>query len=122
MHHDIISSLDQKTVILTPNNRLSLDLIKDRVLFKQQTVLEKPRCLPYTRFLQQLFASLDNAPILLSDKQLARLWWDTLSRSMANKPQVGLIDTVIDAWRKCRQWQLSFDDPAFDYNAQTKLF
>jgi probable DNA repair protein len=124
----LFSLLKQGATVITPNNRLSNHLLTSFSRAQTGDVHEKPRCLPYQMFLQESFRQHEyqnpqaKLPVLVSPQQLRYLWTQILSQSLGEPLNMGLIDEVQEAWRRCQTWQLTSDHPAFSLTPQTRQF
>ena len=110
-------------ILITPNNRLSNQLLQDFFKQSNQSIKEKPYCLPYPTFLRrqyqkarQIYAHQTH-PILLSPQQERHLW-----QSILEEANNGLLDEVQDAFLRCQQWQLDINDSIFAQTPQTQQF
>lgn len=145
MHHLIyISEMDNKStlisemhlgaIIVTPNNRLSNQLLRDyheryadSSLIHTKTI-QKPSCLPYQSFLRHLLNQIRhhythaNHPLLLSALQQRHLWREILTRQTSYPCNDGLLNEIQDAWKRCQYWQIELDHPAFLQTPQTRQF
>lgn len=120
---DLWVAISNGATLITPNNRLSNQLLQD--YFKQscRSVKEKPLCLPYPAFLRDqykkarhLYSHSDHL-ILLNTQQQRYLWQQILSE--CNK---GLLEEIQDAFMRCQHWQLDINDSAFAQTPQTRQF
>lgn len=125
----IRQALAEGAIVITPNNRLSNQLLQDYFHANQhQPVLEKPKCLPYQSFLKFIDARLRHQtphiihPILLSATQSSFLWQQVLRQASPYCYHTGLLKEVESAWTHCRHWQISPDDSAYAYTPQTQQF
>lgn len=127
----LFNHMQNGAVVITPNNRLSQQLLD--TFYQHQTKLQavtlsvkKPLCFSYSTFLEILFKQLQhrsptkNHPILLTSAQERYLWQRILKNSSSNHHS--LIDPVIDAWRRCQQWNISYDHALFDQTPQYEQF
>lgn len=114
--------------VITPNNRLSNELLSDFFKASDKQVQDKPSCLPYSAFLQDSFKILVHNdphsahPLVLTTQQLSYLWRKILSNFSNTLINDGLVHAVEEAWTRCQLWQIDFHDPAFSYTAQTRQF
>lgn len=125
----LLHALHDGAIAITPNNRLSNQLITDYYhTHKNHALLEKPRCLPYRAFLKFLFTTLCDRqphlkhPILLSQSQERYVWKQILNQQHVYAYHDGLLQAVHDAWTDCQHWQISYDDKAFTHTPQTRQF
>ncbi|WP_133130324.1 PD-(D/E)XK nuclease family protein [Legionella yabuuchiae] len=122
--HDLMR---QGAVIITPNNRLSNQLLGDYSAQTGHTVTDKPLCLPYQSFLHHLYKQIIHArpfiehPIVLNAIQEYYLWYGLLKQEIDPLPE-GLLQEVQSAWTTCRQWQIELDHPDFLQTPQTQQF
>lgn len=114
--------------IITPNNRLSNQLLQDFYLQQAAVMKDKPLCLPYQAFLRDLFTKIrhldahTNHPVLLSTLQQRHLWRQILTNSSDFSCNEGLVHEIHTAWTRCRLWQIEIDDSAFMHTPQTRQF
>lgn len=126
--NELLHLLAQGATVITPNNRLSNTLLQEYFAFSQNKTVDKPACYPYRTALIKAFEQLvfhnpyQNWPILLNKTQCQHLW----SKLIKSAPHItyseGLLNTVMQAWEHCQQWQINPDDPAFLYTPQTRQF
>lgn len=117
--------MSENATVITPNNRLSVELQKQYFTHKNHQLTQKPQCLPYGVFLQNAFhaqAMEDTPPILLNDQQISHLWCQILTRNGAEDVGQGLLEGVKDAWSRCQSWRIDLQHPAFALTEQTRLF
>jgi ATP-dependent helicase/nuclease subunit B len=114
-------------VIITPNNRLSKQLLHD-YYHQQRITVDKPHCVPYQAFLRQAFNRIRHAypnhqhPILLNDFQQDYLWRDILTQQDIFPCSQGLLLEVKEAWTRCQLWQIEINPQAFSPTTQTQQF
>ncbi|KTD32847.1 recombinase B [Legionella nautarum] len=119
--------MENGATVITPNNRLSNELIHDFSKTRHQSVHDKPRCLPYSAFLQIQFKLLthhdpkQSHPIVLTTAQFHYLCRKILKIHSPHLNE-GLLGAVIDAWVRCQFWQIDFDHPSFLSTPQTRQF
>lgn len=125
---NIYESLKNSAFVITPNNRLSQQIIEDfanlEITNQAQVSIDKPECLPYQLFLKKLYANIcekfpdNNHPILLTKLQEKFLW----QRTLKIDTQDGFLQEIYDAWIRCTNWQINLNDELFNYNDQTIFF
>ena len=120
--NQLVQYLKQGCILVTPNNRLSKQLIADFYASQDQVVIDAPNCMPYTSLLHYLFALLPgtNHPLLLSNIQQRYLWKKILQQS-ANY-SLGLLDAVQTAWINCQNFSLEIAANSFAVTTQTQQF
>ncbi|QDP72275.1 PD-(D/E)XK nuclease family protein [Legionella israelensis] len=125
----LMELLLQGSYVITPNNRLSLSLINDYYHNMQQATVAKPHCLPFAAFIRQIHQRLllndrlpAASPILLSGPQCRYLWEQVLKSQADFTYSKGLLNTVMEAWRTCLQWQISPEDENFKQTPQCEEF
>lgn len=125
---DIFTALrDHHAIVITPNNRLSNQLL--HTFFNQDPapVQEKPRLLPYPAFLSWLFKkNRDNHPeamhpLLLNPHQ-TRLLWIQLLFEQEIPCNEGLLSQIQEAWSRCQHWDIDLHHPTFQEIPQTQQF
>ena len=123
----LFESLREGTTIITPNNRLSNQLLDDFFKHYKPYVSAKPRCLPYQAFLRDLFKKARhlyakvNRPLLLTPQQQRYLWKQTLCLQQDNCND-GLLCEIQTAWTRCQQWEIDSHHPSFESTPQTRQF
>lgn len=123
----LFAAMSEGAVVITPNNRLSNQLLHDFFKYSQSTVHDKPECLPYQAFLRDRYKKARHLyaqcihPILLTEQQQRYLWREILiqQRGRCNE---GLQREVQEAWTRCQHWQIDSFHPAFTETPQTQLF
>lgn len=116
-------ALKNGATLITPNNRLSNQLLHDVYKQHPQDLTTKPHCLPYQAFLRaqykkarHLYANMVH-PILLNQHQQTHLW-----RQIIGYCNDGLWAEVREAWARCQHWGIDINHPAFAYTPQTRQF
>lgn len=123
----LFTLMREGATIITPNNRLSQELISRFFSTQGNPVQDKPRCFPYAAFLRTQFKKLCHAyptishPTLLSVSQCDYLWRQLLGKDVYLVND-GLLQAVVEAWTRCHLWQLDFTHPAFTSTPQTRQF
>jgi probable DNA repair protein len=113
----------QGATVITANNRLSLELQREAFQASATNLIEKPFCFPYQIFLQNAFNTYcyqnpqSPLPILLTAQQQRFLWMEIIQEQSQ-----GIVDTVQEAWKRCLNWSIDFQDPRFNLTAQTRKF
>lgn len=113
--------MQQEAVVITPNNRLSKELLIDygNVI---DLPAKKPICLPYQTFIvEELKRHTSIPPLLLTYLQTRQLWRQILVNTQSNVNR-GLLDLVEQAWVRCYEWQVDINHLAFTYTPQTQQF
>ncbi|KTD10469.1 PD-(D/E)XK nuclease family protein [Legionella hackeliae] len=123
----LLASMKQGAYVITPNNRLSSELLTDFAKAFPQQIHKKPHCLPYGAFLINAFQQLCHEqsqathPLLLTPHQTRHLWHQVLSTTEATVSR-GLMNAVEEAWVRCNLWLQDIHHPAFGYTHQTRQF
>ena len=126
-YEQALHDLRNHHVVITPNNRLAKTLLEDYLHTSSQSVIEKPNCLSYDAFLQQLYFKLTHHtpnpthPLLLTPQQARYLWTQQLSLQLGTVHQ-GLINKAYDAWARCQLWQIDTSQQQFTLTEQTTQF
>lgn len=124
----LLDYLEQGATVITPNNRLSGEVLQFFFTNKPAFFKEKPRCLPWQVYLQTAYQShcYQNPqiifPVLLGAQQRRHLWADILSRDSSQSPNQGLLDEVQEAWSRCQRWLIDTNQPDFLHTSQTRQF
>ncbi len=126
--HQLYELMHLGATVVTPNNRLSNQLIRDYYNHQQSHVLDKPVCLPYPAFLRHQFQTLchlypkTNHPVILSPVQQSHLWQQLIENQQAYPCNEGLLLEIQEAWKRCQTFQVDMDDHAFFDTPQTLQF
>lgn len=124
----LFTYLHEGFTLITPNNRLTKELLTDFLFANPKSVQEKPCCYPYQAFLQTNFKkfchqqSQNLHPLLLTEQQTHHLWGQILSKNATQPVNEGLVQAVTEAWNRCQSWQIDLNHPAFAANEQTNQF
>lgn len=124
----LFSMMRQGASIVTPNNRLSNQLLQDFYAQENALVTDKPQCLPFQVFLHTLFNQIRHQhadamhPTVLSALQQRHLWRLVLENQNDYPCNEGLLHEVQDAWTRCRHWNLDIEHLAFSHTPQTRQF
>ena len=126
--------MHQGYILVTPNNRLSNQLLSDYYakyaplsLMNKKTI-KKPCCFPYQTFLHYIFNQIrhldtkKNHPIVLTSAQQSHLWRQVIGQSAPYPCNAGLLHEVIDAWKRCQYWHIDFNHKSFTHTPQTQHF
>jgi probable DNA repair protein len=120
--------MQNKATVITPNNRLSSELISDFFRANPKEIQDKPLCLPYSAFLQLSFKKLchnspqHSHPLILTTQQSRYLWRRILAKSSKELVNEGLLHALEEAWTRCHLWQTDFSHPSFTHTPQTGEF
>ncbi len=126
----LLAYMSQGAIIVTPNNRLSRQLLNDygQSVTEKLKTIPKPLCFSYQHFLEHWFnqirhrvPSLDH-PLLLSNHQQRHLWQQIIQKQSSYPCSDGLVNEIQDAWKRCQYWHIHIDDPAFFQTPQTRQF
>lgn len=124
----LLALMQKGATVISPNNRLANELLNDFMQASGHEVQAKPRCFPYSAFLQDQFKKLNHRypqtahPLVLTGQQLSHLWRKVLSRDLDSPVNAGLLQAVVEAWTRCLLWQIDFSHPAFAQTPQTRQF
>ncbi|WP_035918008.1 PD-(D/E)XK nuclease family protein [Legionella fairfieldensis] len=124
----LLTALHQGATVITPNKRLSIELLRDFAHFFPQKIQDKPVCLSYSAFLHSSFLQCCHRysplphPLILTDHQCRHLWRLTITSSLNELVNEGLLHAVEEAWTRCHFWRLDFCHPAFSSTPQTRQF
>lgn len=123
----LFAAIRNGLTVITPNNRLSNQLMYQ---FFEQTgtqTCDKIKCFPYQTFLRNIFKTVRHQhptvshPMLLSPYQQRYLWQQILIGHLGECSE-GLLSEVQDAWTRCQNWQIDNDHPTFTQTPQTRQF
>jgi len=124
----LFALMNAGATVITPNNRLSNQLLHDYYLQQASIIEDKPHCLPYQAFLRDLYNKARHLhaqithPVLLSNFQQRHLWRQIIT-SQDNYPcNEGLLHEIQDAWMRCQHWQIDMENTAFSLTPQTRQF
>ena len=126
---ELLSHLQQGSLVITPNNRLAHQLLQayDRRYKPTSGALAKPLCFPYQTFLQYLFQQLEyqetkeTHPLLLNTTQQRHLW-RTVAATNDHPLSESMLDLIQEAWKNGCDSNCDFDDPAFSHALQYQRF
>lgn len=125
---NILAELAHGATIITPNNRLSHQLLRDFMRLSASAVHDKPRCMPYTAFLRDCFRQAQHRyaqrahPVLLNAHQERLLWREVIGKESHYPITDGLIHAVHEAWVRCQLWCIDVNAAAFSHTKQTQQF
>lgn len=125
---ELFGFMSQGATVITPNNRLSNQLLQDYFGQQAAEINDKPRCMPYQAFLNDMYTRVRHThphvqhPILLSSLQQRHLWQQILTNQSDYPCNEGLLHEIQDAWSRCQQWQIDINSPVFSYTPQTHQF
>jgi len=125
---ELFTQMSAGAIVITPNNRLSNQLLHDFYLQVKSVILDKPYCLPYQAFLRDLYTKTRHQypssmhPVLLSSIQQRHLWRQVLTKHADYPWNEGLLHEIQDAWTRCLLWQIDVDNSAFSDTPQTRQF
>ena len=125
---ELFNLMGAGATVITPNNRLSNQLLHDFHLQQASLIKDKPHCLPYQAYLRDLFNKTRHLnpytkhPVILSNLQQRQLWKKIITNQQDYPCNEGLLHEIQDAWTRCQHWQLDMDDPAFLHTPQTRQF
>jgi ATP-dependent helicase/nuclease subunit B len=119
MFNELLKNLNSKTVIITPNRRLAINLREEFDSYQsnsQKMVWEKANIQFLDDWLVQLFGSLCHNYVLLNSYQEQALWEKIIAASefwsstLANLNSISdLATTVQKTWKLVRQWSLKIE-------------
>lgn len=107
----IFPSLNNETLLLTPNKRLCTHLLADYNSWQYaqgKSVWPSPQILPLSTWLNNLWQSLPNNSSLLSEEQALWLWQNVVENSSSKEKILDSASTAklsCQAWRFLREWQ-----------------
>ncbi len=121
----LFKSLDQRTVVLTPNRRLTATLLKQHQAYQLERGLTSwltPAIMPESTWIKKCFdeyslTSDKPPPLLLSDAQENYLWQYIINSSPEYDYLLQVSETatlIKSAWKLLKQWQLDVTHPLFD--------
>jgi ATP-dependent helicase/nuclease subunit B len=125
---DLYTEMARGTTLITPNNRLSNQLLRGFMKASTSTVCDKPRCLPYTTFLRDCFKQIQHNdshsphPVLLSPHQERFLWQHIISQNNTYTCTESLLLEVKNAWTHCQHWFIDVTSDLFLQSPQTQQF
>lgn len=125
----LLKALHEGALVITPNNRLSKQLLKsfaDKYIYTDSS-LAKPLCMPYQNFLQYLYKEIQHHtpyiehPVLLNNTQESYLWIKIFEKFNLPNINRNLIKQIQEAWMRCRLWQVDINDLSFLDTFQGKI-
>lgn len=120
--------LAQGATVITPNNRLSAALLQHYFISCNHKTVDKPKCSPYTTVISKAYEHLKfqtpqvDHPLVLNNAQCQYLWRKIIQSHTEITFSEGLLQSVMEAWKHCLQWQISPEHQAFHYTPQTRQF
>lgn len=122
----ILDEMLHGAIVITPNNRLSKQLLEEAHKYSNVAVSEKPLCLPYQTFLNHLLHTLTHEmpqhkhPVSLTYIQQRYLW----RQATSGHPVItdGLLDSFQEAWIRCQHWNIDLSHELFQQTSATELF
>lgn len=123
---DLLTLMHAGATLITPNNRLSTQLLHEYAKTQSTPVVSMPTCFSYSAFLRYLYTLVlqklphDAHPVLLSVQQQRHLWRQVLAKSTPLSE--GLVASVHEAWQYCHHWLVPSDHAAFSTSGQTQQF
>ncbi|MBA2649019.1 MAG: PD-(D/E)XK nuclease family protein [Legionella sp.] len=120
--------MSRGAALITPNNRLSKELLHDYFQQQSRPTMLKPYCMPFDQMLEHeynvlTFKTADLIHPTLLNYQLCLHLWRKIIKSTSNIAfNEGLLKAVIESWVYCEQWQLEAEHHSFNYTAQTQQF
>ncbi len=124
----ILQALQTGATVITPNNRLSEQLLAHYLQTCKEKTAIKPNCFAYPMFLRNTFKLLTNGspqkkhPRLLSDAHIQALWRDVLSQEATLDVNQNLLNAIHQAFVICENWGIALPHPEFQMTPQTKQF
>ncbi|MBA2651931.1 MAG: PD-(D/E)XK nuclease family protein [Tatlockia sp.] len=124
----LFKEMQAQAIVITPNNRLSKELIGEFFRSNPESIQDKPICLPYSAFLHLSFKKLCHNlpqkahPLILTNQQSRFLWRQILAKSTNELLNEGLLQALEEAWARCHLWQIDFNHLSFAQNPQTLEF
>lgn len=125
---DLFKEMARGTLVITPNNRLCNQLLRDFMSEAPTDVIDKPRCLPYSAFLRNCFQNIQYHhahhihPTLLSSHQTHAIWKNIISQNGHYPCTEGLLNQVQEAWTRCQLWEIDVFSENFLHTPQTQQF
>ena len=126
-YQSAVEHLMKGAIVITPNNRLSHELLTHFAMVQPASCLEKPCAFSYPEFLRYLFLETHFQhpthphPVLLSPIHLRKLWRQALATSDYPCTE-GLLQEIINAWALCHTWHVNLKEDAFQQLAQHQHF
>lgn len=127
-YENILDHLKNRALILTPNNRLSRELLVHFSAQSPELCVAKPPIYAYNELLRTLFKEIqqqvpkDEHPIVLSMIHLRKLWQKIISQTDTPPLTEGLLQALIKSWALCHEWHVNLRDPAFQQSPQHEQF
>jgi ATP-dependent helicase/nuclease subunit B len=114
----LVDHLKQGAIVITPNNRLSREILHYFADQNPKLCVEKPEVYAYPELLRHFFYETQlqlprvSHPTLLNTIHLRKLWRKTLIES--NIPVTdGLLEALMKSWSLCHEWRMNFTEQAF---------
>src|SRR5690348_6150793 len=124
-YQSLLDSLNENTVVLTPNRRLAATLHKlyqEKQSSENKSAWKTPVIIPAATWIQLQWETLQNnpantLPLLLNSAQENVLWEEVVKQVTEHSPLLRTSEAAHaakSAWQLMQQWQASFDDARFD--------
>lgn len=120
----LLNALAEGAFLITPNNRLAIEITNDFYNFHKKKIIAKPLCMPYENFLIHLFTAYCAAnsrkkfPVILNAHTIRFLWMQIIGDQFTQ----GLLSAVEEAWNRCQRWNINLTHPDFLLTPQTAQF
>lgn len=117
-------------LVITPNNRLSKQLLDDYCIqySQDQNAIPKPNCMPFTTFLQKRYQKIQHAypeikhPVLINNYQEICLWKEILAKKFDFQVNLALLKQIQNARKIYQNWQTKLSNKEFVQTKQTENF
>ena len=125
---ELFAEMASGSTLITPNNRLSNQLLRDYIKTTQHQVIDKPHCLPYTTFLHNAYTNIHyqyaekHHPTLLNSNQERCLWEQILNKQSQYPCTASLLQEIQKAWTNCTVWSIDVTSDLFYQTPQTQQF
>lgn len=125
---EILSHLKEGATVITPNNRLSKKLETQFLQTIEKELVPQPLCFPFTRYVHLLYEywrmnqTQISHPLILSPAQERFIWSEIIKNDPDITPHDGLIQEVMDAFKRIEQWQVDIHHDAFKEKPQTAQY
>ena len=119
---ELLQSLEQGALVLTPNRRLAAYLKKLYNQHQQEhgkLVWPSPTINTLTSWLEEQWQQNDNPSLLLNEHQTLSCWEQVVADLFNSQTTA---QSAYDAWKILQTWQIDIEKNTFNYNVDSQAF
>lgn len=123
MYQALLKNMDEGTVILCTNNRLSIDLIEQYAALQNKVSYPSPQIFSFNQYLHMQHQQCLNTT-LLSPLQTLSIWENMIKQSDESSIHnlAAFAKICAQAHEIIQMWQIKFQQDIFDHTYETRLF